>query len=89
MPVYKKERTTPEIKPRTSESSTPSMPASEEFHEYLRAQIRVAIRVMMEEVMREELQRFVGAAWGEHTPELKGYRNGFHSRDARNDERPH
>jgi transposase-like protein len=57
------------------------MPAPEEFHQYLRAQVRDATRIVMEEVMQEELQRFVGAAWGECTPERKGYRNGFYTRD--------
>lgn len=31
--------------------------------------------------MREELEQFVGAAWGESTPERRGYRNGFYTRD--------
>jgi transposase-like protein len=35
----------------------------------------------MEEIMREELELFVGAAWGECTPHRKGYRNGFYKRD--------
>ncbi len=81
MPAHKKEHTTPETKHRPSESSIPSMPAPEDFHHYLRAQIRDATRIVMEEVMREELERFVGAAWGECTPERKGYRNGFYTRD--------
>lgn len=81
MPVDKKKHTTPEPKHQTSESSAPSMPAPEEFHKYLRAQIRHATRLVMEEVMREELEQFVGAAWGEATPERKGYRNGFYTRD--------
>jgi hypothetical protein len=81
MPTHKKERTTPETKHGTLESSVPSMPTPEEFHRYLRAQIRGATRIVMEEVMREELERFVGAAWGECTPERKGYRNGFYTRD--------
>jgi putative transposase len=35
----------------------------------------------MEEIMREELTQFLGAAWGESTPARKGYRNGFYTRD--------
>jgi transposase-like protein len=31
--------------------------------------------------MREELKLFLGAAWGECTPERKGYRNGTYTRD--------
>jgi putative transposase len=67
MPGHKKEHPTPETKPQTSKSSTPHLPTSEEFHQSLRAQIREVARVVMEEVMQEELGRFVGAAWGEHT----------------------
>ena len=81
MPAHKKEHTTASIQHRLSESSLSHPLAPEEFHQYLRAQIRNATRAVMEEVMREELVRFVGAAWGEHTPERKGYRNGFYSRD--------
>ena len=39
------------------------------------------MRVLIEEVMREELEMCVGAAWGECTPARKGYRNGSYTRD--------
>ena len=39
------------------------------------------MRVVIEEVMREELEQCLGAAWGECTPERKGYRNGSYTRD--------
>src|ERR1700756_4579125 len=78
MPAHKKEHTTPEQnQSRTSESSVPNLAAPEEFHQYLRTQIREATRVVMEEIMREELEQFVGAAWGECTPARKG----FYTRD--------
>ena len=31
--------------------------------------------------MREELDQFMGAAWGESSPKRKGYRNGTYTRD--------
>src|SRR5205823_14525688 len=31
--------------------------------------------------MREELDTFIGAAWGECSPNRKGYRNGTYTRD--------
>src|SRR5207237_3607163 len=31
--------------------------------------------------MREELDAFIGAAWGECSPKRKGYRNGTYTRD--------
>ena len=81
MPVNKKKHTILDAKSRTAEPSSPSLLEPEAFHQSLRTQIREATRVVMEEIMREELTRFVGAAWGECTPERKGYRNGFYTRD--------
>ncbi|HEU5227262.1 MAG TPA: IS256 family transposase [Ktedonobacteraceae bacterium] len=73
MPVSKNQRTT----------SNPDLVADERqnFHEHLRALTRQAVRVVIEEVMREELTQFLGAAWGESTPERKGHRNGTYTRD--------
>jgi len=42
----------------------------------------------MEEIMCEELSSFLGAKWGESTPERKGYRNGFYTRDLMTDTIP-
>ncbi|BCL80919.1 hypothetical protein ccbrp13_33840 [Ktedonobacteria bacterium brp13] len=81
MPVHKKEHTTPEANHRTSKSPTPDLPTPEAFHQHLRAQIREATRMAMEEIMREELTLFLGAEWGESTPGRKGYRNGSYPRD--------
>jgi len=36
---------------------------------------------VIETVMREELDQFLGAAWGECSPKRKGYRNGHYTRD--------
>ena len=55
MPAHKKEHTTPGTTHRLAESSASRMPSQEDFHQYLRSQIRQAARVVMEEVMREEL----------------------------------
>ncbi len=57
------------------------LPDQQAFHEHLRALTRNAVRVVIEEVMREELKQFLGAAWGECTPKRKGYRNGTYTRD--------
>jgi putative transposase len=70
MPVPKKKDTTAE---------TPSeMP---DFHQHLRTLIRSATRIVMEEVMCDELNQFIGAGWGECSPKRKGYRNGTYTRD--------
>ncbi len=73
MPVSKNQSTTSNADPVACERQN--------FHEHLRALTRNAVRVVIEEVMREELTQFLGAAWGESTPERKGYRNGTYTRD--------
>jgi len=40
-----------------------------------------AVRTVLELVMREELDAFIGAAWGACSPKRKGYRNGTYTRD--------
>jgi transposase-like protein len=57
------------------------LPEQHAFHEHLRALTRDAVRAVIEAVMREELKAFLGAAWGESTPQRKGYRNGTYSRN--------
>src|SRR5947209_9473681 len=82
MPVHKKKNTTPsKCNEATSNVASPEQLRPENFHQYLRAEIRDATRTVMEEIMREELSQFLGAAWGESTAQRKGYRNGFYTRD--------
>ncbi len=81
MPVPKKERTTSDMNPQTEEQASSQLLDQQAFHEHLRALMRSAVRVVIEEVMREELGQFLGAAWGECTPARKGYRNGTYTRD--------
>ena len=57
------------------------MPDAQEFRQRMRNLAVSAVRVVIEEVMREELEQCLGAAWGECTPERKGYRNGTYTRD--------
>jgi len=81
MPVPKKERTTSNTDSQAVEQASPHFPDQQTFHEHLRTLTRHAVRVVIEEVMREELKQFLGAAWGETTPQRKGYRNGSYTRD--------
>jgi putative transposase len=81
MPVSSNKSTTSTSTPVGSEQTSPVLPEQHTFHEHLRALTRNAVRVVIEEVMREELKQFLGAAWGESTPERKGYRNGTYTRD--------
>ena len=81
MPVPKKKRITPEKALSTSEPSSPLLPEQQEFHQHLRALAQSAVRTVLELVMREELDAFIGAAWGECSQERRGYLNGTYTRD--------
>src|SRR5947209_11965 len=81
MPVAKKKRTTATPDPSTSDPSSPVFPDQQEFHQSLRRLAQSAVRIVIETVMREELDQFIGAAWGECSPKRKGYRNGHYMRD--------
>ncbi len=81
MPVSKKKRTTPETALLTSEPSSLLLPEQREFHQHLRTLAQSAIRTVIETVMREELDAFIGVGWGECSPKRKGYRNGHYTRD--------
>src|SRR6266487_1174479 len=80
MPVPKK-RTTSTSEATNVESSDHQMPDAQEFRQRMRNLAVSAMRVVIEEVMCEELEQCLGAAWGEYTPERKGYRNGSYTRD--------
>src|SRR5437588_9557311 len=81
MPASKKKRSTAENVVSTSSPSSPELPEQQEFHQHLRALAQSAVRSVLELVMREELDAFIGAAWGECSPQRKGYRNGTYTRD--------
>ena len=57
------------------------MPEQEEFRQYLRRLAVSAVQVLIEQVMRVELEQCIGASWGECTPNRRGYRNGCYTRD--------
>src|SRR6266568_4853871 len=81
MPVSKQKPTTVTPEGSTSESSSPVLPEQEEFRQYLRRLAVSAVQVLIEQVMREELEQCIGASWGECTPNRRGYRNGSYIRD--------
>jgi len=81
VPVPKKKPITLSPAGSTPESSSKVMPDQQTFHEHLRALTRNAVRMVIEEVMCEELKALLGTAWGESTPQRKGYRNGTYTRD--------
>ena len=81
MPVDKKKNAPPDDKGATPNVVSADQLKPEHFHQYLRTEIRDATRTVMEEIMREELSQFLGAAWGENTAKRKGHRNGSYTRD--------
>lgn len=78
MPVPKKKPTTSTLDGSTPESL---LPDQEEFRQHLRRLAVSAVQVLIEQVMREELEQCIGASWGECTPNRRGYRNGSYTRD--------
>src|SRR5437763_16360656 len=82
MPVSsQKKHTTRHASDSTAEQRAPALPDQQEFHQHLRDLVRSAIRTLVEGVMREELDALIGVAWGESSPNRKGYRNGYYHRD--------
>jgi putative transposase len=81
MPASKHKPITSSPEGSTPQSSTPIAPDQEEFRQYLRQLAVSAVQVLIEQVMREELEQCIGASWGECTPERRGYRNGTYTRD--------
>ncbi|QBD77105.1 hypothetical protein EPA93_14285 [Ktedonosporobacter rubrisoli] len=57
------------------------LPEQEELRAYLRRIARCAIQVLLEQVMREELEQCIGASWGECTPTRRGSRKDSYMRD--------
>ncbi len=49
--------------------------------QHLRRLAVSAVQILIEQVMREELEQCLGASWGECTPTRRGYRNGSYTRD--------
>ena len=81
MPVPKKEPLTGSSKGESLESPSNVLLDQEAFRQHLRRLAVSAVRVLIEQVMREELEQCIGASWGECTPNRRGYRNGFYTRD--------
>src|SRR5438876_9079948 len=81
MPVPKNKPTTVTPEGSTQESSSPVLPEQEEFRQHLRRLAVSAVQVLIEQIMREELELCIGASWGECTPSRRGYRNGSSTRD--------
>jgi putative transposase len=81
MPVPWKKSTTSNADPKMLEQTSSPLPEQEEFRQYLRRLAVSAVQILIEHVMCEELEKCIGASWGECTPNRRGYRNGYYTRD--------
>jgi putative transposase len=81
MPVAKNKPITSSPEGSTPQSSSPVVADQEEFRQHLRRLAVSAVQVLLEHVMREELEQCLGASWGECTPSRRGYLNGSYTRD--------
>jgi hypothetical protein len=63
MPIHRQKKCT--TADSTEGQSAPALPDQQEYHQYLRELARGAIRVVLEGVMREELDALIGVARGE------------------------
>jgi putative transposase len=82
MSVHRQKKdTTPTPLSSTQEQTPLPLPDQQTFQQYLRELARGAIRVVLEDVMREELDALIGVGWGECSPKRKGYRNGHYTRN--------
>jgi putative transposase len=77
MPVHRRKIATQPASDPTREQTAPALPDQQNVRELARA----GLRVVLETVMREELDALIGAGWGESSPSRKGYRNGSYTRD--------
>ena len=81
MPVPKHKPITSSPEGSTPEPSSPIASDQEEFRRHLRRLAGSFVQVLIEQVMREELEQCLGASWGECTPTRRGYRNGSYTRE--------
>jgi putative transposase len=81
MPVPKHQPITSSPEGSTPASSLAVALDQEEFRQHLHRLAVSAVQVLLEQVMREELEQCIGASWGECTPTRRGYRNGSYTRD--------
>jgi hypothetical protein len=66
MPVHRTQKdTTTHPSSSTPEQPVAPLPDQQTFRQYQRKLARDAIRVVMEDVMREELDAVIGVGWGE------------------------
>ena len=64
MPVPKNKPTTVSREGSTPDPSSPVLPDPGEFRQHVRCLAVSAVQVLIEQVMRKELEQCIGASWG-------------------------
>jgi hypothetical protein len=68
MPVHRhKKDTTPTVPSSAPEQPAPALPGQQTFQQFLRELARSAVRMVLERVMREELDALIGVGWGAYS----------------------
>ena len=77
MPVHRQKKDTTTTPPGSMQEQTvPPLPDQQTFQQYLRELARGAIRVVLEAVMREELDALIGVGWGESSRQQQRLHDG-------------
>ena len=72
MPIHRQKKdTTPNTSGSTPEQTAPALPEQRAFHQHLRELARGGIRVVLEGVMREELDAALWSRLGREQPEAQ------------------
>lgn len=66
-----------------TEGTGPHLFGPDDYREWLEAQIRSAVRAVLEEVLEAEISEHLGAGPSERTEGRRGYRNGSYTRGSR------
>src|SRR5689334_11471254 len=81
MPIHRTKNTTPPVPDSTQEQTAPALPDQQTFQQYLPELATAGLRLVLEAVMRAELDALIGVGWGESSPRRKDYRNGSYTRN--------
>lgn len=66
MSVHRKKKfIIPSATDSTQQQPAPTLPNQQQFQQHLRELARAGIRIVLEGVMREELDALIGVGWGE------------------------
>src|SRR5690554_4324301 len=65
-----------------AEGAGPQLFSAEDYRAWIEAEMRTAVKAVLEEILEAELSAHLGAARSERTASRRGYRNGSYGRRA-------